>query len=63
MVFDPFNLTAEEDQKAQEWLRKHENDLDLFDVLSEGIDGLLSYSFEALRDEENKETEEDRDWN
>lgn len=62
MVFDPFNLTAEEDQKAQEWLRKHENDLDLFDVLSEGIDGLLSYSFEALRDEENMETEEDRDW-
>lgn len=51
------------DAKTQDWLRRHENDRDLFDVLSEGIDGLLSYSFEALRDEELDETEEEKEWN
>jgi hypothetical protein len=63
MLFDPFTLSLDEDRKAQEWLRRRESDLDLFDVLAEGIDGLLNYSFEALRDEENTETEEDNDWN
>ena len=62
-MINPFDFSAEEDRKAQEWLRRHENDLDLFDVLSEGIDGLLNFSFEALRDEELSETEEEKNWN
>ena len=62
IMINPFDFSAEEDRKAQEWLRRHENDLDLFDVLSEGIDCLLNFSFEALRDEELSETEEDNNW-
>ena len=51
------------DAKTQAWLKRHENDRDLFDVLSEGIDGLLNYSIEALRDEEMKEIYKEDEWN
>ena len=51
------------DAKTQAWLKRHENDRDLFDVLSEGIDGLINYSLEALRDEELKECYKEDEWN
>ena len=64
MLQQLFGLSEEQiDAKTQAWLKRHENDRDLFDVLSEGIDGLLNYSFESLRDEELDETEEEKDWN
>lgn len=52
------NLT---DAQIQEWFKHRDDDRDLFDVLSEGIDGLLNYSFEALRDEELNDDEDE--WN
>lgn len=52
------NLT---DAQIQEWFKHRDDDRDLFDVLSEGIDGLLNYSFEALRDEELNYDEDE--WN
>lgn len=54
------NLTLT-DAQIQEWFKHRDDDRDLFDALSEGIDGLLNYSFEALRDEELNDDEDE--WN
>ena len=51
------------DAKTQAWLKRHENDRDLFDVLAEGIDGLINIPIEALRDKELTECYEEDEWN
>lgn len=56
---------AEEyDKKAQSWLQKRSDDVDLLDMMMSGIDGCLDWSLDKMRDVElNQHFEEDDDWN
>lgn len=59
-----FSKEVYENEEASAWINAHRAELGLFESLKEGIDGLVTCSFDALRDEElNKIYDDENNWN